>query len=193
MLLIVNHRQRQAAKAQIHRAFHLVSCLHRRTRLHIIRRTEHSHTGDGAHQRKVLAALVAGAVLADGNAAVRRADLHIQVRIADGIADLLKGASRHKHRKAGNERHKAHRRHARRRSDHVRLRDAAVKVPVREFLLERARHRGFREVRIQHDKILVLTADFYQRSAVARACCNLHFTHGPPPVPPSACAVRLSL
>ena len=59
--------------------------LHRGAGLHVVRRGHDDHAGDRAHEREVLAALVSGAVLADGDAAVSRADLHVEVRIADGV------------------------------------------------------------------------------------------------------------
>ena len=60
-------------------------------------KTNKTHAGDGAHQRQILDALMAAAVLADGDAGVGHAELHVEVRIGDGIAHLLVGPARAEH------------------------------------------------------------------------------------------------
>ena len=178
LFLIVEHRDRQTAKAQVHRAVVGVGRLDRRAGFHIVRRAEHDHAGDGAHQREILAALVGSAVLADGNAAVRRADFHVQVGIADGVAHLLERAPRRKHRKRGSERNQPHRGQTRRNGDHVRLRNAAVKMTIRENLAEHARLRSGGEVGVQHDEVAMFAAQLDQRLAIALAGRDLlHFAH----------------
>ena len=105
----MEYRRCQTAEADINGAFICVGCLHGGSCLYIVARRQDRHAGDGAHQRKILAALVARAVFTDGDAAVRRRDFHVQVRVAHGVADLLKGSARGKHRKAAGKGNEAHR------------------------------------------------------------------------------------
>ena len=80
----------QAAKTQVERPIGGIGATRRSTGLHVVGRDNHRHAGDGAHEGDVLVALVRGAVLAHGNSGMSRADLHIEMRIADGIAHLPK-------------------------------------------------------------------------------------------------------
>ncbi len=55
-------------------------------------------------------------------------DLDVEVRVADGVADLLKRAARGKHGKAGNKGDIAHGGQACSHAHHIALGNAAVKV-----------------------------------------------------------------
>ena len=95
------------------------------------------------------------AVLTDRDAGMGCADLHIQVRIADGVANLLKGTAGCKHGKCRCERHFPGCCDPGRDSHHVRLRDAAVNVALREGLLEGSGLGCACEVSIQDNDIVV--------------------------------------
>mgnify|MGYP000712675903 FL=1 len=99
---------------------------------------------------------MAGAVLAHADTAVGSADLDIIVRIAQGVADLLKGAAGGEHGERAGKGHQAHGGKAGGHVYHVALRDAAVKMPLRERLLK---HAGFGcggQVGIQHHDVVIL-------------------------------------
>ena len=113
-----------------------------------------------------------GAVLAHRDAAVGGADLDVQVGVADGVADLLKGAARRKHGKAGRKRHQPHRRHTGGGGHHVALGNAAVKMAVGIGFFEDAGLGGGGQIGVQHHHVGVIFCQFYQRGAVAVAGGN---------------------
>ena len=141
--------------------------------LDIIRRYHDHHARDGAHQRKVLVALVGCAVLADRDTAVGRSNLHIQLRIADGIPNLLIGSARRKHRKRARKRDAPGRGNAGCDTNHVLLGNAAVDVALRKCLAEHRGLCGTREIGIQYEEILMFFSKFREGSAVALAGRNL--------------------
>ena len=130
---IMQGRGGQTAETQVNGALVGVSGAHSGTGFQIVRGADHDHAGDGAHQRKVLAALVGSTVLADGQAAVGGSNLDVQLGVTDAVADLLKSAARSKHGKRGNKRHIAKGGHAGGYTDHVALGNAAVKKAFRIF------------------------------------------------------------
>ena len=186
VLGIVEHRNGQTAKAQIDGAFHFVGGTHSGAGLHIIRRADHGHAGDAAHEGKVLAALMGCTVLTHRDAAVGGTDLHVQVGVADGVAHLLKGTAGGKHGKAGNKGHIAHGGQAGGHAHHVSLGNAAVKVAVRISLAEHAGLGGGSQVSVQHHQVVVaLGGQLLQGVAVAVTGSDLlHFCHLTcPPLP----------
>ena len=130
VILIENYRHRGAAKADVDRPFVLDSGSDCFSRLRIICGAHDDHSGDLAHERQVLQTLVGSAVLTDSDAGVCRADLHVQVRVADRVADLLIGAARREHREGACKRHHTGGREACRDAHHIAFRDSAVKVSV---------------------------------------------------------------
>ena len=174
VLLLVDHGHGGAAEADVHRVLVLIGRFDGGARFHIVRRGEHDHAGDRAHEREVFAALVGSAVLADGDTAVGGADLDVQMRVADGVAHLLIGAARRKHRERRAERHKAHRGKARAHADEVRLGNAAVDVAVGIGLLEDRRFGGAGKVGVQNKDIVMLGGKRRYRVAVAVAGSNFY-------------------
>ena len=182
----MEHRHGQTAKAQIDRALILIGGFHRGPGLHVVGGGHDHHAGDGAHQGKVLAALVRGAVLAHGDTAVGGADLHIEVGVADGIAHLLKGPSGGEHGEGGRKGHQPHGGGPGGHGNHVALGDAAVEVPLGEGLLEGARLGGPGQVGVEDDQVVMLRAQGGQSVSVAVAGRDLlHFCHltSPPLLP----------
>ena len=83
-----------------------------------------------------------GAVLAHGDARVRGADLDVEVRVADGVADLLERTAGGEHGKGACERDATGGGNARRETHHVALSNAGVKEAVGVGGLELARLGG---------------------------------------------------
>ena len=87
---------------------------------------------------------------------MRGADLHVEVRVADGVADLLEGAAGREHREGARKGHAARGGDAGGQAHHVGLGDARVKEAVGVGGLELAGLRGGREVRVKDDEVVVL-------------------------------------
>ena len=167
--VLMEHRNCQAPHAQVDRPLIFIRRLDSRLSLHAVGGADDDHAGDGTHQRKVLAALVARAVLAHGQAAVGGANLHVQVGIADGIADLLKSPPCGEHGKGRREGNEAVGREARRHAHHVRFRNAAVEVTVGVRLGKHAGLGGACQVGVQRHDVLMLRAQSNQSPSVALA------------------------
>ena len=184
--LVVEHGNRQTAKAKVDRTLHLVGGADSSACFHVVGGADDGHAGQAAHEGKVLAALVGSAVLTDGDAAVGSADLHVQVGVGHGVADLLKGTARSEHRKAGHEGNIAHGGQAGGDAHHVGLGDAAVKVAVRVSLAEHTGLGSGSEVGVQdHQVVVALSGQCFQSIAVALAGSDhFHICHLTcPPVP----------
>ena len=134
--------------------------------LSIICGAHDDHAGDLAHESKVLQTLVGGSVLTYGDAGVRRADLYVQVRVADRIADLLIGAACREHCKRTGKRHHAGCRKACRNAHHISFRDTAVEMSVRISLSKNARLGRACQIRIQNYKVRHLRAQFQKGLSV---------------------------
>ncbi len=118
------------------------------------------------------------AVLAHRDTAVGSADLHIQVGVAHGVADLLKSATCSKHGKAGCKGHQASGGHTGSHTDHIGLSDTAVEVAVGESLLEGAGLGSACQVSIQNYQVIMLCAQLSQSCAIAIAGSDfLHISH----------------
>ena len=165
--LVMEHGHTGPAEAHVDGTHVLVGRPDHSPGLHVISGGHHHHAGDGTHEGKILAALVGGAVLAHGDAAVGGADLHIQMGIANGIAHLLKGPARREHGEAGGKGHKPHGGGTGGSGDHVALGDAAVEMALRERLFEGAGLGGTRQIRVEHDEVRVLRAQLLEGVAVA--------------------------
>ena len=148
-----------------------------------VRGADDRHAGDGAHEREILDALVAAAVLADADARMGRADFDIEVGIGDGVADLLIGAAGRKHRKRRAVGDEAHRGHTGGDVDHVGLGNAAVVEFFGVRLGDLAGLRGVGEVGVEHDDLIVLFDQFDQRFAVSLTGCNFISHVLSPPIP----------
>ena len=176
----------RAAHTHINRTVMLIGGLGHGLGLHVIGGGHDDHAGDGAHQGEVLAALMAGTVLAHGDTAVGGADLHIQVGVANGVADLLVGTGRGEHGEGRSKGNQAGGAQACGHTHHVGLGNAAVKEPVGECLAEDTGLGGTGQVSIQDNDIVVLSAQLSQSCAVAFAGSDLfHVCHiiNPPVLP----------
>ena len=106
-----------------------------------------------------------GAVLADGDAGVRGADLDVQVRVGHRHADLVIDASGNETGERAGERHLAAQRQTGGDADHVGLRDAALDETLRIGRLEVAHLHASRDVSRQCENILVMLRGFHQAGA----------------------------
>ena len=185
VVAVVDAFHSEAAQTDVARALVLDRRTHGRLHLVVVARVEDDHARDRAHQGDILAALVRRAVLADGDARMGADDLDVQLRIADRVAHLLERSARREHRKGRRERDLSAGRKARRNTDHVALRDAAVKEAFRIFFLEDAGFRGRGKIRVQHNDIGIFGGQLRDRLAKALSCSLLyHFSHiSSPPVP----------
>ena len=135
-----------------------------------VRRDDHGHVRDHPHHRDVLDGLVRSAVLAHRDARVARHDLHVQVRIADGLPHLLPGPARGEHRKGARERQLAADGESRGRAHHVLLGNADIEEPVREHLGELRGLGRTRQVRVQHHHVVPFFPEVDQRIPVCISC-----------------------
>ena len=145
---------------------------------------QNDHARDGAHERDVLAALMCSAVFTDRDAGVGADDLDIQLRITDGVADLLKRSACGKHGKGRRKRNFTAGGQTGSNADHVALCDAAVKETLRVCFFEDARLGGSSKVCIQNDDLRVFSGERGNGLAKAFSCCLFnHFSHiSSPPV-----------
>ena len=132
----------------------------------------HSHAGDLPHQGQVFGALMGGAVLADGDAAVGADDLDVQMGIGDGVADLLVRAAGSEDGEGVGKGLQTGGSHARGNADHVILRDAAVEEALGISGPEVLRLSGHGQVCVQDHQLGVLLGKFYQGLAVGSPRCN---------------------
>ena len=150
----------------------LVSGSHHSLRFNIIGRRSNHHTRDTSHKSEVLAALMSRAVLANGNSAVSRADLHVQFRITHRVAHLLKSASCGKHREGAYKRNFSCSCKTCSDAYHVALCDTAVNVAFRKFFLKHSGLGSCSKVSIQNNDIFMFFSKFYQSCAVAGSCSD---------------------
>ena len=186
VLFIMEHRHSQTTKAQVNGTVMVISSLDSGTGLHVVGGAHNHHAGDITHQGKVLTALVRSAVLAYGDTAVRSTDLHVQLGIADGVANLLISAAGSKHSKAGGKGHHAHGSGTSGHCHHVALSDTTVDVALGERLAEGTGLGGAGQVGVKHHQIVILLTQLNQGLAIAVAGCDLlHVCHltSPPLLP----------
>ena len=161
----------EAGEAHEYRALMLVGCEYHGLGLDVVGRAHDRHAGDFAHEGQVLEALVGRPVLADRNAGVGGADLHIEMRITYRIPHLLIVAARRKHGKTAHEGHLSAGGETCGNSGHIGLRDAAVDEAVGEGILEILGLRGVREIRVQHHHIFVKLSQLHQGLSVGLTSC----------------------
>ena len=123
-----------------------------------------------------------GAVLAYGDAGVGADDLHIQMRIRQRIADLLKCAARREHGEGIDKYDFSAGGHTSGDAYHVGLCNAHVPGALRIQRAELFRPGAALKVRIQH-KDPGIGADFSQRLAISRSGRDL-IHNAPPPFQP---------
>ena len=106
------------------------------------------------------------------------ADLHIQVGVADGVADLLESTACSKHGKRRGKGHQAGGRHTGSSGNHVGLSNTEIIVTVGVSLLEDSGLGSAGQVGIQNHQILTLGAQLNQSGTVAVTGSNfLHLSH----------------
>ena len=152
--------------------------------------TQDGHVGDGPHDGQILDALVGGAVLAHGQAAVGANDLDVQAGVSHAVADLLPGPPGGEHGEGVDKGLLAAGGQASGDADHVGLGDAHVKETVGVLGPETLGHGGAGQVGVQDYQVRLLGSQFFQGLAVSGPCRDLlcHVTCPPslpgrPPAP----------
>ena len=97
-IAVEKHGCRRASETEINGADVFYRGLDGGSRLRRVSGANDGHARNRAHDGEVLKALMRRSVLADGYAAVSRAELDVEVRISDGVPDLFERASREEHR-----------------------------------------------------------------------------------------------
>ena len=110
-----------------------------------------------------------GAVLAHRNAGMGGANLDVEMRVANGIADLLVGATGGKHRKGARKSNVARGRDAGGKTHQVALGDTGIVKALRVGSLKLTRLRSGSQVGIEHYKVIVLIAQLDKCLAIANA------------------------
>ena len=167
IVFVVENRDGCAAEADVAGAVQLGGSVDHLSGLDIVRGGHDGHAGNDAHEGNILAALVGGPVLTDGDSAVGGTDLDIEMGIADGIADDLIGPACREHGKGRGEGDEARGGHAGSCSHHVALGDATVEMAVRVSIAECGGLGGSREVSVDDDDPVVDRAEFLQRVSIA--------------------------
>ena len=166
---VVDNRRGQTSEAHVHRTVALVGGARYGAGLDVVGRNDHSHAGDDAHEGNILAALVRGAILAHRDTGMRGTDLNVEVRVADGVADLLKGATGSEHGKGAREGNAAGGRDTGGDAHQVALGNAHIEEAVGAGCLELAGLRGGSQVGVEDHKVIVLVGELDEGLAVAYA------------------------
>ena len=166
---VVDNRRGQTGEAHVHRTVALVGGARHGAGLHVVGGNNYGHAGDDAHEGDILAALVRGAVLAHRDAGVRGTDLNVEVRVADGVADLLKGATGSEHGKGTREGNTTGGRDTGGDAHQVALGNAHIEEAVGAGRLELTGLRGGGQVGVEDHKVIVLVGELDEGLAVAYA------------------------
>ncbi len=126
---------------------------------------EHAHAREHAHECEVLDHLVAATVGTDGDARVGGRELHVEVAVAHGVADLVVGAAGGEHGEGSRERHLARGGEAGGNVDHVRLGDADVEEALGVGVLQLRGGGGLGEVGLDRDDVDAFVREFDERLA----------------------------
>jgi len=113
---------------------------------------------------------MAGSVVAGGQSGVRARDLHVQLRVAYFLAQLLQHAHAAKHRVGGDKRDLPAGRQAGGYAARVLLRDAYVHMLQRQRSRELRRPAGFPDIRVHHINVGVLKTQLQYLIAVSVPC-----------------------
>ena len=166
---VVDNRRGQTGEAHVHRTVALVGGARHRAGLDVVGRNDHSHARDDAHEGDILAALVRGAVLAHRDTGVRGTNLNVEVRVADGVTDLLKSAAGGEHGKGAREGNAAGGRDTGGDAHQVTLGNAHIEETIGAGGLELAGLRGGGQVGVEDHKVIVLVGELDEGLAVAYA------------------------
>ena len=159
------HRGRQARGTDVHRSIDLRGRKDRLAAFVGVAGHKHGHARQHPHQGDVLHGLMAAAILAQGHACVGEAELHVEVRVAYAVADLVIAAAR-KHREGGAEGNQPHGAHAGGHVHHVRLGNAAIIEPLGILRGKLVGHRGLGQVGVQHHNLVIGGGQLRQRLAI---------------------------
>ena len=109
------------------------------------------------------------------------ADLDVEVRIANGVANLLESAAGSEHRKGARKGNATGGGNARSHAHQVGLGDTGVEEAIGIGRLELCRLGSSRQVGIEYDKVVVLGTQLDQGLTIARASGDsLHVCHYSP-------------
>jgi len=169
----VHLRQRGTTQADVKRPRGFGGESQRGLRGVVIGGNQYAHAGEHAHEREVLDHLVRTPVRTHGDTRVCGRKLHIKLRVAHGVADLVVRATGAEHRKAPGESRLAGDRKTGSRSDHVGLGDADVKEAVGVGLGECRRGGGFGQIGLDGHYIDTLGGQFDERLSECLTGCAL--------------------
>ena len=144
--LLGDHRNRRAAKPQVHRPWVVGAGQCRFLRFNGIARDEHRHLGERAQDRQLFQRLGRRAVRPDRQTSVGAGDLDVELLVAHGKTELLDRLARDKLGKRAGKWDLAADCKAGGRADHVLLGDADGEKAAGVLLLEPDRARGILEV-----------------------------------------------
>ena len=176
-VLIVDHGDRVAGKAQVHRAFIFCRRFDQRLCRIVVSRHDDRHIRKRAHDAHVLDGLVAGAVVCGGQSAVGAGNLDVQVGIADLLADHLADAHAAKRRISDHKGDLAAGCKPCRNACTILLGDADIQVLVGERFMEGCRLAALADVDVQNKDIRICLAGFYNGFAKAVTGRNLFRLH----------------
>ena len=137
---------------------------------------ENDHVGQRTHESNILNCLMAASVLTDAQAGMGQAQLDVCLGIADGVPDLLKGASRTKYRKGAGKDGIAAVCQSGTGCHHVRLGNTEIVELIRMCRCKKFRHGRLRQVRITDDDIGICITEFFQCLAI-RSTCRFKLCH----------------
>ena len=172
ILSVVDDWYRQTSKPEVHRSVILISRTHSSFCLDIITWIDDNHARNRAHQRNILITLMCRTIFSDGNSRMSCSYLYIQVRISDGIADLLKGTACSKHSKGTCEWHHSGGCQTCGNSHHIGFRDTTINVTLRKFFFENSGLGGSCQIRIQNYQIFFFPSKLCQCISIAFTGCN---------------------
>ena len=120
---------------------------------------------------------MAGAVVGRGYASMGTGDLHVQVRIADLLADHLTHPEGTEHRIGDNKGNLSAGCHACRHACRILLCNAHIKVLIRKFCPELPGLTGFSDIHIHHIDLIVFFPEFHDLFTKSVSGCLFYFAH----------------
>ena len=135
-------------------------------------RADHCHIRDGAHDGKVLGAVVCCPCVPEGDACMGGDDLDRQILISYISPDLLAGTHRREDRHGGNERDQAALGKSRSDAHHVLLGDADIVETVRVLVCEEFDRGSFLEVGRHSDDLVVGFSQVCKSTSVDLSRCH---------------------
>ena len=170
---VIDHRCSQTAETEIYRSHILVSGFHSCFCLDIITGVDNNHAGDHTHQGNIFVALMGCSVLSYRKTCMSGSNLHIQMRITDGVSHLLKGTACCKHGKRTHEGNFSCCGKTGCNACHITLCNTAVDVAIRKYFFKHTGFGGFSKVSIQNHEIFMLFSQFHQSVSVTLSGSDL--------------------